>query len=405
MTTMRENPAGKPGLRAGLAGFVLRRLVGMRLRCGSLVITTPAGVRVANPGHEPGPAAELVLHRWRALRRLLFGGDLGFSEAYVDGDWDSPDIAAFIELAALNFEVAEAHSEGTVLSRVWRRRLHAARPNSLSGARRNIEAHYDLGNEFYAAWLDHGMSYSSAYYVSPDMGLEAAQAEKQSRVLALLGLRGGEHVLEIGCGWGGLAARLAEAGAKVTGITLSPAQLAVAQTRVRGLPAEMLLQDYRDVSGTFDRIVSIEMLEAVGAAHWKDYFAKLHACLAPGGRAVLQVITIAEDRFATYVRRPDFIQRHVFPGGMLPTMEIMRREIEAAGLSLEGLERFGESYARTLAEWHRRFEQAWDAVRMQGFDARFRRKWRFYLQYCEGGFRAGAIDVALYTIVKAAHPV
>jgi cyclopropane-fatty-acyl-phospholipid synthase len=188
MTTMRENPAGKPGLRAGLAGFVLRRLVGMRLRCGSLVITTPAGVRVANPGHEPGPAAELVLHRWRALRRLLFGGDLGFSEAYVDGDWDSPDIAAFIELAALNFEVAEAHSEGTVLSRVWRRRLHAARPNSLSGARRNIEAHYDLGNEFYAAWLDHGMSYSSAYYVSPDMGLEAAQAEKQSRVLALLGL-------------------------------------------------------------------------------------------------------------------------------------------------------------------------------------------------------------------------
>ncbi len=189
---------------------------------------------------------------------------------------------------------------------------------------------------------------------------------------------------------------------RVTGVTLSPAQLQAARARVAGLPAEMRLQDYRDVTGTFDHIVSIEMLEAVGAAHWQAYFAKLQACLAPGGRAVLQVITIAEDRFSTYLRRPDFIQRHIFPGGMLPTVEIMRREIEAAGLSLEGLERFGESYARTLSEWHQRFDAAWETVRAQGFDERFRRKWRFYLQYCEGGFRAGAIDVGLYTIVKNA---
>jgi cyclopropane-fatty-acyl-phospholipid synthase len=190
------------------------------------------------------------------------------------------------------------------------------------------------------------------------------------------------------------------AGVRVTGVTISPAQLAAASARVAGLPAEMRLQDYRDISGTFDAVVAIEMLEAVGAAHWQDFFAKLQSCLVPGGRAVLQVITIAEDRFASYLRRPDFIQRHIFPGGMLPTVDILRREIEAAGLSLVSLERFGESYAKTLSEWHRRFEAAWESVRAQGFDERFRRKWRFYLQYCEGGFRAGAIDVGLYTIVK-----
>jgi len=403
MTTMHEHPAGGRGVWAGLSGFALRRLISARLRCGSLVITTPSGVRVANLGAEPGPAAELMLHRWRALRRLVFGGDLGFSEAYLDGDWDSPDIAAFIELAALNFDVAEAYSEGTALSRFYRRLRHAMRGNSRRGARRNIEAHYDLGNDFYAAWLDAGMSYSSALYTAPDMSLEQAQSAKQARIVALLDTHRGQRVLEIGCGWGGLAGLLAEAArVQVTGVTLSPAQLEAAQARVEGLPANIKLQDYRDVTGTFDRIVSIEMFEAVGAAHWPDFFSKLQACLAPGGRAVLQVITIAEDRFATYLRRPDFIQRHVFPGGMLPTVDIMRREIEAAGLSLEGLERFGESYAKTLAEWHRRFESAWDVIRAQGFDERFRRKWRFYLQYCEGGFRAGAIDVGLYTIVKQA---
>jgi cyclopropane-fatty-acyl-phospholipid synthase len=402
MTSMRDGEqAGRPGLRAGLAGYMLRRLVGTKLRCGSLVITTPAGVRVANSGTARGPEAEIVLHRWRAMRRLLFGGDLGFSEAYLDGDWDSPDISAFIELAALNYEAAEAQSDGTALLRMLGRWRHRARRNTRRGSRRNIEAHYDLGNDFYAAWLDAGMSYSSALYTDSEMTLEAAQAQKQARVLALLKARAGQHVLEIGCGWGGLAALLAaEAGVTVTGVTLSPAQLEAARTRVAGLPAEMRLQDYRDVTGTFDHVVCIEMLEAVGAAHWQDYFAKLQACLAPGGRAVLQVITIAEDRFSTYLRRPDFIQRHIFPGGMLPTVEIIRREIDAAGLSLEGLERFGESYARTLSEWHRRFDAAWDTVRAQGFDERFRRKWRFYLKYCEGGFRAGAIDVGLYTIVK-----
>lgn len=384
----------------GLTGRVLRRLAGARLACGTLTLITPGGQRVVNTGAAPGPHGVVVLRRWRALRRLLLGGDLGFAEAYVDGDWDSPDLTEFIEFAARNFQQAEAQSEGMAASRAWRRVVHGRRANTRRQARRNIEAHYDLGNEFYAAWLDSGMSYSSALYTAPGMGLEAAQAAKQARVAELLAARPGQTVLEIGCGWGGLAELLARAGLPVTGITLSPSQLDFARRRLAGLPASLRLQDYRELRGQFDRIVSIEMLEAVGAAYWGEFFERLSASLAPGGRAVLQVITIAEERFAPYMRRPDFIQKHIFPGGMLPTIAILQREIEAAGLHIESLERFGESYATTLAEWRRRFEAAWEVLRHQGFDDVFRRKWRFYLCYCEGGFRAGAIDVGLYAITR-----
>jgi len=387
--------------RAGLAGWVLRRLLAGRLAEGSLVITTPNGARVANPGAGPGPAAEIVLHNWRALRRLALRGDLGLAEAYIDGDWDSPDLAALLELGARNIAVADAHSDGVWFFTALRKFWHRLQSNTKRGARRNIEAHYDLGNEFYAAWLDKDMTYSSGIFAGPHTTLEDAQRAKQNRVMELLGLQGGERILEIGCGWGALAHRLAvETQAKVTGITLSPAQAKIAGQRVAGLPAEIQLQDYRDMRSVFDRIVSIEMLEAVGAAYWPEYFAKLSACLAPGGRAVLQVISIAEDRFEMYLRRPDFIQLHIFPGGMLPTIEIMGQEITRAGLKLESLDRFGDSYAQTLAAWHQRFEAAWETLRLQGFDERFRRKWRYYLKYCEGGFRAQSIDVGLYAIVK-----
>jgi cyclopropane-fatty-acyl-phospholipid synthase len=402
MSTLQKHRGRLARWRAGIAAWTLRRLMVARLQCGALAVRTPEGVLVANGGTAAGPQAELILHRWRALRRLLFGGDLGFAEAYLDGDWDSPDLAAFIELAARNQAVAELHSEGTLLSRLLRRAFHAARGNSNRQARRNIAAHYDLGNEFYAAWLDRGMTYSSAICLEPGMTLEAAQAAKLDRVRRLLDVREGARVLEIGCGWGGMAETLArDAGATVTGITLSRAQVTYARRRLAGLRAQVDLRDYRDERGIYDRIVAIEMFEAVGAAYWQDFFARVHACLAPGGRVVLQVISIAEDRFEAYVRRPDFIQHHIFPGGMLPSVEIMRREIAGAGFKLVSLERFGHGYAATLAEWHRRFEAAWEQLRQQGFDERFRRKWIYYLQYCEGGFRAGAIDVGLYTIVKA----
>jgi cyclopropane-fatty-acyl-phospholipid synthase len=376
-------------------------LLANRLGVGSLTVKTPSGMRIAHVGEKPGPDAELVLHRWRGLRRLLFNGDVGFADSYIDGDWSTPDLTAVIELAALNTEQIEVHAEGTWLARRWRKLEHVLNANTKRGARRNIQAHYDLGNDFYAAWLDRGMSYSSALFRRPDVSLEDAQTEKQNRIMSLLNIAPGMRVLEIGCGWGGLAERLArETGAAVTGITLSPSQLAAAQARVAGTGADMRLQDYRDVQGIYDRIVCIEMLEAVGAAYWPIYFDRLRDCLKPGGIAVLQVISIAEDRFETYCRRPDFIQRHIFPGGMLPTVDIMRQEIARVGLRLHSLERFGESYALTLNSWKQRFRSAWGTLRDRQFDERFRRRWEYYLSYCEAGFRAGAIDVGLYTLVR-----
>jgi cyclopropane-fatty-acyl-phospholipid synthase len=398
---MRPDTVGALHGAGTISGWMLRRLLSNRLSVGSLTVKTPAGVRIAHVGEEPGPDAELVLHRWRGLRRLLFNGDVGFADSYIDGDWSTPDLTALIELAARNTEQIEAHAEGTWLARRLRKLDHVLKANTKRGARRNIQAHYDLGNDFYAAWLDRGMTYSSALYRRPELSLEEAQTEKQNRIMALLDLKPGMSVLEIGCGWGALAERLSrEAGALVTGITLSPSQLAAAQARLTGTDADMRLQDYRDVRGRFDRIVSIEMLEAVGAAYWPAYFEKLRDCLKPGGIAVLQVISIAEDRYETYCRRPDFIQRHIFPGGMLPTVEIMHREIARVGLSVHSLERFGESYAITLNTWRERFQSAWNSLRNQEFDERFRRRWEYYLSYCEAGFRAGAIDVGLYKLIQ-----
>lgn len=387
--------------RLSLTGRVLARLMRGRISEGSLTITLPNGAKLTNAGIQPGPHAEITLHHWRTLRRLALRGDLGLAESYIDGDWDSPDLAALLEFGARNIAVAEQHSNGVPLFNAIRKLWHGLQANTRRGARRNIEAHYDLGNDFYAAWLDAEMTYSSGIFSATATTLEAAQTAKQDRIIELLKLEGGESILEIGCGWGALARRLAlEHQAKVTGITLSPAQKQIAEARVEGLPAEIRLQDYRDTQSTYQRIVSIEMLEAVGAAYWPEYFNRIAQCLAPGGRAVLQVISIAEDRFEDYLRRPDFIQLHIFPGGMLPTVQIMQQEIQRAGLKLESLDRFGLSYAQTLNAWHQRFEAAWENLRTQGFDERFRRKWRYYLKYCEAGFNAGSIDVGLYAVVK-----
>ncbi|MEO3473684.1 cyclopropane-fatty-acyl-phospholipid synthase family protein [Roseomonas sp. CAU 1739] len=393
---------------AGLARMraaPLRRVMAGLTR-GSLEVTTPDGVRVVHRASLPGPEASVVLHRWRTLRRLAFGGDIALAEAYGDGDWSSPDLAAVIELGAVNGPELERRIAGTALSRIGNRLAHLRRANTRSGSARNIIAHYDLGNDFFAGWLDAGMSYSSGIYRSADTTLAEAQTAKQDRAIALLDLHGGESVLEIGIGWGGLAERiLAAHGGRLTGVTLSPAQLAWAQERMgrAGLAAraDLRLQDYRDVRGTFDRIVSIEMLEAVGEAYWPTYFRTLRERLAPGGVAVLQVITIAEDRYATYRRSADFIQRHIFPGGMLPTPRIVRDMAAAAGFRLDHEETFGASYARTLGDWHRRFLHALPEVARCGLDERFQRLWRYYLAYCEGGFRAGAIDVGFYRLHRA----
>jgi cyclopropane-fatty-acyl-phospholipid synthase len=286
----------------------------------------------------------------------------------------------------------------SLLQRSINRVRHAMHRNTRRGSRRNIEAHYDLGNAFYSTWLDATMNYSSALYRNPGDTLEDAQNAKLDRVIELLAPRRGDEILEIGCGWGAVAERLAGL-CRFTGVTLSHEQLAYTSARV-SVNADIRLQDYRDVAGTFDRIVSIEMFEAVGEAYWGEYFERLRNALRPGGHAVLQVITIEEGRFARYRSAPDFIQKYIFPGGMLPTVPIMQRLIAQYGLSLERIELFGASYAATLAEWQRRFQAAWPSLQELGFDRRFKRMWEYYLAYCQSGFANNAIDVGLYLIKR-----
>ncbi len=384
---------------------LLARALG-RIAAGTLTVTLPGGARVRHVGAEPGPEAVLVLHRWRALRRLATGGDIGFAEAYIDQDWSSPDPVALLDLAARNMARIPGASGGPWPVRLWHRLRHLTHANSRAGSRRNIMAHYDLGNDFYAQWLDPGMSYSSGIYtdpaVDPVAGLEAAQTEKQDRVLALLDLGPGQHALEIGCGWGGLAERIAAAGARVTGLTLSPAQLHYATARLAqaGLAsrADLRLQDYRDVDGRFDRIVSVEMIEAVGERYWPLYFETLRARLAPRGVAVLQAITIADAWFEDYRRGTDFIQHAIFPGGMLPSPGTIAALAQRHGLTVRARQSFGDSYALTLAAWRARFHTAWPAIAAMGFPPRFRRLWDYYLAYCEAGFRAGRVDVGLWRL-------
>jgi cyclopropane-fatty-acyl-phospholipid synthase len=375
-----------------------------QLICGRLVIDMPAGDRLIIEGDRPGPQARLTVHRLRCLWRLIVGGEVGFADSYIAGDWSTPDLVALMRFGLSN---------ARALTRSWWRRWprplarlrHARNRNTRRGSRRNIAAHYDLGNEFYAHWLDVGMSYSAALFTKDAQTLEEAQNAKLDRVFELLDITEGQRVLEIGCGWGGLAERIVERfRCHLTGLTLSQRQLVFAcrRLRERGLlnKSDLRLQDYRDVSETYDRIVSIEMLEAVGEAYWPTYFAKLRAALRWGGTAVIHVITIDEARFETYRRRPDFIQHYIFPGGMLPTVAIVKRQIAAAGLQLVSSESFGPSYARTLAEWQRRFQQTWPAIAALGFDERFKRTWEYYLSYCQAGFEAGTVSVGLYKIAQ-----
>lgn len=385
----------------GVGCFILRQLL-RRIEIGALTVLTPSGVRVQHTGHEPGPEAVLVLHRWRALRKLLFRGNIGFGEAYMAGDWSSPDVPALIELAARNSARIESMIEGGRPARLVNQLRHALRMNSMSGSRRNISFHYDLGNDFYRLWLDQSMTYSSALYATPTDTLEQAQQAKTARIIGMLGVRQGAKVLEIGFGWGALAAEIARAGGHVTGLTLSREQLVFAQDRIAGeglsQRVALRLQDYRDADGGYDHIVSIEMLEAVGERYWPTYFRTIRERLNAGGTAVLQAITIAEDRLDHYRGTTDFIQRYIFPGGMLPTQALIAEHAANAGLTLTSSETFGDSYQRTLAEWRRRFVAAGPSVEQLGFDGRFRRLWEYYLSYCEGGFRAGTINVGLYQL-------
>ncbi|WP_337185300.1 cyclopropane-fatty-acyl-phospholipid synthase family protein [Phenylobacterium sp.] len=372
---------------------------------GTMSFVLPDGREVRLAGAEPGPDARLVVHDYGFIRRTIGNGTIGFGEGYMAGEWDTPDLSALLEVLASNFARFEKVAFGNRLMAMLNLAQHALRRNSRSGSRRNIHAHYDLGNAFYSRWLDRTMTYSSARFEHPGEPLCDAQARKYRTLCESMALAPGHHVLEIGCGWGGFAEFAArEVGARVTGITISEEQFRFARERLfrEGLneKAEIRLVDYRDVEGQYDRVASIEMFEAVGERYWPTYFAKVRDSLKPGGCAGLQIITIQEDLFEHYRSRPDFIQKYIFPGGMLPSEVRLKAVTDQAGLSWSGISRFGVSYADTLAEWGRRFEAAWDEIGRLGFDERFHKLWRFYLSYCEAGFRTARTDVVQLALTR-----
>jgi len=378
------------------AAFMLSLIA--KMTHGDLVLGLPDGKLLAFHTDGPGCSARVDIRSWHVARKVLFGGSLGFAEAYLDELWDSPDVTAVLQLFCENEHLFE---EGLQAHPVVRFALMVQgffRRNTRRQAKKNISAHYDLGNAFYSRWLDPGMTYSSALFANGVSKLEDAQVEKFKSLARRIDLHAGQSLLEVGCGWGGFAEFVAgEVGCHVTGLTISREQYNFARERIfkAGLneKVDIRFQDYREETGQYDRIASIEMFEAVGQEFWPVYFRKLHDCLKPGGLTGLQIITIQDRFFETYRRSPDFIQRYIFPGGMLPSPQILHDLGSRFGLQLIGEHVFAHDYARTLAEWRRRFHLAWPDIRKLGFDDRFKRTWDYYLYYCEAGFRAENIDV------------
>jgi cyclopropane-fatty-acyl-phospholipid synthase len=396
-----------PELRKAPAAFrTVLKISSENWKYGRLIFVLPSGREVRITGEAPGLEARLIVNDFRFVSRVLSAGDIGFGEGFMAGEWDTPDLAALLEAFTINLDRIMELLEGRFFYRFINLLAHALNRNSRAGSKRNILAHYDLGNAFYSRWLDPSMTYSSARFERPGQPLSEAQRNKYASLARQIGLAPGHHVLEIGCGWGGFAEFAAgEVGARVTGITISPAQYEFARRRLfeKGLAerADIRLVDYRDVEGQFDRVASIEMFEAVGEEYWPAYFGKIWDVLSPGGRAGLQIITIRDELFAHYRSRADFIQKYIFPGGMLPSERRLKEETARAGLEWRDIVRFGQNYADTLAEWAGRFEAAWDEIKGMGFDERFRRLWRFYLGYCEAGFRTERTNVVQLSLAKS----
>lgn len=377
-----------------------------RIETGNLTVRFGDGYSHSAHGATQGPDAVVHIRNIRPLIRLLTSGDLGFARSHIDGDWDSPDLGALLALAMANEPVL---SRVMAPSGLWGKLAffrHRLRGNTKRGSRRNIAFHYDLGNDFYRLWLDRTMTYSSAWFKKPDMTLAQAQEAKYRRIIGDLSIGPDDHVLEIGCGWGGFAEfAIATTGCRVTGLTLSKEQAAFARQRLEeaGLAekADIRIQDYRECTGVFDKVVSIEMFEAVGEENWHTYFRTLRQRLKPGGKAMVQTITIHEDRFENYRSNADFIQTYIFPGGMLPSRRAFAAQASAAGLTVEDGFAFGKDYARTLRIWDRDFVAHWNSIAALGFDDRFKRMWRYYLHYCATGFDIGSIDVMQFRLAAS----
>jgi cyclopropane-fatty-acyl-phospholipid synthase len=410
MTSLETSLA--PGVAGASTPTAARLILGLleRLDCGALALTMPDGVthrfgprgRAAELSHE----AELSLRDWSVCRSVLVGGDVAFAESYMDGRWETTDLVALLTLIASNQRALQHAFYGRRWRQLFFRLRHFLRSNSRRGARRNIAAHYDLGNDFYALWLDPTMTYSAALF-DDDLTrpLAMAQQAKYTRVLEQLAPCAGAHLLELGCGWGGFAETAARAGCDVTAVSLSRAQTAYARQRMERAGCagrvSVRIEDYRDVTGHYDGVASIEMFEAVGERYWAAYFRTVRRVLKDGARACIQTITIADDRFLQYRHSSDFIQQYIFPGGMLSSPTRFVAEANRAGLQVDDVCRFGHDYAETLRRWLATFDARVDAVRAQGFDDRFIRCWRFYLAYCAAGFSSETTDVAQYTLSAA----
>jgi cyclopropane-fatty-acyl-phospholipid synthase len=376
-----------------------------QLRHGTLEALLPDGRRYMFGGVEDGPAATMKINDLRCMARLVKGGDIGIAEAYLRGEWETPDLTQFLYLFNLNHELISAMLSNSPVVRAVQNARHWLNRNTKRQAKRNIHAHYDLGNCFYASWLDRTMTYSSALYEPGIDDLEAAQQRKYQSLAERIDLKPRQNLLEIGCGWGGFAEYAAKTyDVNVVGLTISREQWSFAKARIfaAGLAdrVEIKLKDYRDERGIYDRIASIEMIEAVGEAFWPAYFRQLRDRLVTGGIAGIQAITIQDRLFQTYRREVDFIRRYVFPGGMLPAPSILKNLGQRFDLSLVDEWVFGKDYARTLHQWRQRFQAAWPTLAPLGFDERFRRTWEYYLAYCEAGFLSGKVDVRQMVFVR-----
>ena len=379
-------------------------LVG-KLNSGRVDFVLPDGRRFRAEGKCPGPVAEITINNPEVFARLIREGDLGFSDAYLDEWWTTPDLQTFMDfIHADNDDMYDGFS-GIAIVRAWEKVRFWFQSNSKRQALKNISHHYDLGNDFYSLWLDDTMTYSSALFNTGQESLENAQIAKYASMIDQMGVKPGDHVLEIGCGWGGFAEYAAkERGLKVTGLTISKEQLLYAKERIKNKGLEdkvdLKLQDYRDEMGVYDGVASIEMFEAVGEKYWPIYFETIKHCLKPGRQATLQIITVHDARWDVYKKSVDFIQKYIFPGGMLPSPTVLRQEVTKAGLRVQHSIEFGKSYSQTLRRWFDVFNDQWDTINDMGFDDRFRRMWNFYLTSCAATFESGNCDVTQITLQK-----
>ena len=372
-----------------------------KVRKGSIKIIHPSGDFSEFKGELKGIDVTLNIHNWDALDMILGSGDIGLGESFRQGMWSCAAIDDLIAFGIENQKYLEKIVSGSFVNILYYRFKHFLNRNNREGSKKNIHAHYDLGNDFYESWLDDTMTYSSALFLEKSDDLQQAQKNKYQRILRKLDAYGGRSILEIGCGWGGFLQEAADAGLHVTGITISKEQFEYCREKFKNNPlVEIKFCDYRDMKGQFDYVVSIEMFEALGKEYWSRYFEKIREILVPGGRAVIQTIEMNDEDFKSYSKGSDFIQQMIFPGGMLPCPKLFKEKAKESGLRFKSRFRFGQSYAETLRNWDKNYTAQKEKISLLGFDEKFHRLWHFYLKYCEGGFRAGKIDVSHYVLEK-----